>query len=198
MLKTCWINTYKHQYINKVTNTSFYFLLRDAFSYLSYILWGLFMVLVWFTLRSLWPPKDFGLQLSPWTCLCSHQKSKGKYHGLFKHNLIHLHGCVPFIYLAYDMGVHYITFMGRNLENGKKLTPVWNMNSANMECHYFQRYWCFELYTQWIIPEWTTILVNSAMSITPPKIPSVNMKVWILNNYSCFVWGGPHSTVDIF
>ena len=30
------------------------------------------------------------------------------------------------------MDLHYLTYMGRNLENRKKLTPVWIMNSANM------------------------------------------------------------------
>ena len=29
------------------------------------------------------------------------------------------------------MGLHYFTFMGKNLENEKKLTPIWIMNSMN-------------------------------------------------------------------
>ena len=35
-------------------------------------------------------------------------------------------------YLACDMGLHYLTFMGRKLENKKKLTPVRIMNSASI------------------------------------------------------------------
>jgi hypothetical protein len=30
------------------------------------------------------------------------------------------------------MSLHYLTFMGRNLENKKKLTSEWMKNSANM------------------------------------------------------------------
>ena len=29
------------------------------------------------------------------------------------HNIIHLHACDPILYLAYDMGLHYLTFMGK-------------------------------------------------------------------------------------
>ena len=36
------------------------------------------------------------------------------------------------LYLTSDMGLHYLIFMGRNLENRKKLTPTRIMNSANM------------------------------------------------------------------
>ena len=36
------------------------------------------------------------------------------------------------MYLACDMGLHYFTFMGTNLENRKALTPVQRMNSASM------------------------------------------------------------------
>ena len=34
--------------------------------------------------------------------------------------------------LAFDIGLHYLTFMRRNLENKKKLTLVWLMNSVGM------------------------------------------------------------------
>ena len=30
------------------------------------------------------------------------------------------------------MGLHYVTFMGRNLKNKKKLTPVWITNSTGL------------------------------------------------------------------
>lgn len=30
------------------------------------------------------------------------------------------------------MGIHYLTFMGRDLENKKKLTPVQTMNNVGM------------------------------------------------------------------
>ena len=33
-----------------------------------------------------------------------------------------LHGCVPFYVLASDMGLHYLTFMGRDFEHKKKPT----------------------------------------------------------------------------
>ena len=36
------------------------------------------------------------------------------------------------LYLASDMGLHYLTFMGRNLENSKKLMLVRTMNSASL------------------------------------------------------------------
>ena len=36
------------------------------------------------------------------------------------------------LHLAYDMGLHYLTFMGRNAENKKKLMPVWRMNSGGL------------------------------------------------------------------
>jgi hypothetical protein len=34
--------------------------------------------------------------------------------------------------LASDMGLHYLTFMERNLENKKELTLIWIMNCVNM------------------------------------------------------------------
>ena len=41
-------------------------------------------------------------------------------------------GMVVFIlYLAYDMGFHYLTFMKSNLKNKKKLTLARIMNSAD-------------------------------------------------------------------
>ena len=36
------------------------------------------------------------------------------------------------LYLAYDMGLHYLIFMGRNLENKKKLRLVRMMNSVGL------------------------------------------------------------------
>ena len=36
-----------------------------------------------------------------------------------------------FPYLTHDKGLHYLTFMGRNLDNKKKLAPVWIVNSTN-------------------------------------------------------------------
>ena len=36
------------------------------------------------------------------------------------------------LYLASDIGLHYLTFMGRNLENSKKLMLVRTMNSASL------------------------------------------------------------------
>ena len=36
------------------------------------------------------------------------------------------------LYLAYDMGLHYLTFLRGNLNNRKKLTLVWIMNSVGM------------------------------------------------------------------
>ena len=37
-----------------------------------------------------------------------------------------------FLYLTCDMGLHYLTFMGRNLDKKKKLALVWIVNSANI------------------------------------------------------------------
>ena len=36
------------------------------------------------------------------------------------------------MYLAFDMGLHYLTFMGTNLENKKTLMHVQTMNSVSM------------------------------------------------------------------
>ena len=33
------------------------------------------------------------------------------------HNIIQLHGCVPLYIVGYIMGLHYLIFMERNLEN---------------------------------------------------------------------------------
>ena len=43
---------------------------------------------------------------------------------------IQVHGCVPYLYSTYDMGLHYLTFMGRNLENRYFLMMVHITNSA--------------------------------------------------------------------
>ena len=52
--------------------------------------------------------------------------------------------------LASDMGLHYLTFMGRNLENKKKLTPVCIMNCAGLNSK--------------IIMNSAGIFINSALS----------------------------------
>ena len=44
---------------------------------------------------------------------------------------IQLHGCGPIYIQNLTMGLHYLTFMGRSLENGKKLLLVQVMNSAD-------------------------------------------------------------------
>ena len=36
------------------------------------------------------------------------------------------------LYLAYDMDLHYLTFMGRNLENKKRLMLMQIMNNVGM------------------------------------------------------------------
>ena len=36
------------------------------------------------------------------------------------------------LYLTSDMGLHYLTFMRRNMESIKKLTPSRRMNSKNI------------------------------------------------------------------
>ena len=36
------------------------------------------------------------------------------------------------MYLAFDTGLHYLTFMGTNLENKKTLMHVQTMNSVSM------------------------------------------------------------------
>ena len=54
---------------------------------------------------------------------------------------------------------------------------------------YFQWQYSYEYYFHWSIPGWTLIIVNSAMSITPPKIPSINLNVFIVNEYSYCVSG---------
>ena len=45
-------------------------------------------------------------------------------------NIIQLHWSI--LYLAFNMDLHYLIFMGRNLENIKKLTPARIMNSKNI------------------------------------------------------------------
>jgi hypothetical protein len=36
------------------------------------------------------------------------------------------------LYLAFDVGLHYLTFVRRNLEDKKTLTLIWLMNSAGL------------------------------------------------------------------
>ena len=39
--------------------------------------------------------------------------------------------------------------------------------------------------------------MNSAGSITPPKLPNVSMNIWMVNE--CFYFlRGPHNIIDIF
>ena len=85
---------------------------------------------------------------------------------------------------------------GNSLENRKKLTPIRIMSSVGMNSRnivysvgYFQWQYSYEYYFHWSIPGWTLIIVNSAMSITPPKIPSINLNVFIVNEYSYCVSG---------
>jgi hypothetical protein len=42
-----------------------------------------------------------------------------------------------------------------------------------------------------VIPGWTMFHVNSARSITPPKIPSANLNVWIINKFLT-LFGSPY------
>ena len=52
---------------------------------------------------------------------------------------------VWFLYLAYDMGLHRLIFVGRNLDSGKKLTR----------------------YEWWIVLGWTVLAMNVVENITP-------------------------------
>jgi hypothetical protein len=64
---------------------------------------------------------------------------------------------------------HSLTFMGRNLENVKKLTLVWIVWIL----------WCSR-YLWWIVSGWTMLHVDSAKNITPPKFPSVSPTLWTI------------------
>lgn len=46
----------------------------------------------------------------------------------------------------------------------------------------------YEQYFEWLVQGWIMIHVNSVGSITPPKFPSVNLNVWIVEK-SYVVWG---------
>jgi len=48
------------------------------------------------------------------------------------HNNIHYKVVFHSIFLCFDMGIHYLIFMGRNLANKKKLTLVGIVNSTSM------------------------------------------------------------------
>ena len=48
------------------------------------------------------------------------------------HNIIPIARLYSIIYVAFDMDLHYLTFMRRNLQNKKKLMPVRIMNIVNM------------------------------------------------------------------
>ena len=106
------------------------------------------------------------------------------------------------IYLAYDMGLHYLTFTGRNPRNRKKLTLTWLlnsviMNSKNMvnDANIFKFSDALNsiLIKEYRDEQWSMINVNSVGSITPSKFSSVSLNVWIVNEYSYFVWGQtPH------
>ena len=51
---------------------------------------------------------------------------------LNRHSFIQLHGLCSILYLASEMGLHYLTFVGRNFKNNKKPMPVRTINSVNM------------------------------------------------------------------
>ena len=93
---------------------------------------------------------------------------------------------VVFINLEFDMGLHYLAIIERNLENKTKLTSVWIMNSVGLNSIFLWRVIVFSvMLLLWIVfpknyigmeffllivPGWIVILVNNARLITPPKI----------------------------
>ena len=96
----------------------------------------------------------------------------------------------------------------RNLENRKKLALVRITNSAGMDTmnivnnvgifndsaamNSVFREWCRDEHCiMWIVLEWIMIHVNSVGSKTPPKLPSVSLIIWVVIEYSYFVWR-PH------
>ena len=52
--------------------------------------------------------------------------------------------CMVILYLDYDMGLHYLTFVGTNVENRKKLRLVRILNSVGMNStNIVNKYWYF-------------------------------------------------------
>lgn len=67
------------------------------------------------------------------------------------------------------MGIHYLTFMGGNLENKTNLTPVRMMISAGSNGQ--------RIVSEFLINNTgmdNDFHVKSARNITPPKLPSAN------------------------
>ena len=118
--------------------------------------------------------------------------------------------CLCFIlYLASDMGLRYLTFMGRNLEIRKKPTSVRIMNSAvsivlvfsviMFLLIIFQRIVLDELCFLWIFPRWTVILAHtSAGEYKSTQIFKFIPIVWIIKEYSQFVRRDPQNIIAIF
>ena len=110
------------------------------------------------------------------------------------------------LYLEIDMRLHYLTFMGGNLEI-KKLMPiriirklwivsVFSMNSDAMSNMFSEKYGDGQLLR--MVPRWTIFHVNSAGSITPPKFPSVSLNVWIYSEWIFLLCSrGQHNINDI-
>jgi len=59
----------------------------------------------------------------------------------FPFNIIQLRGCVSFYIYHSGMGFYYIVFMGRNLENMKKLTLVRIMDNVSLNDKHVVKKW---------------------------------------------------------
>lgn len=66
-------------------------------------------------------------QMHPSYGMCLYGRIVLKWHLPFVntyHNIIQLYDCVSFDISTFDMSLCYLTFMGRNVENKKKLMSV--------------------------------------------------------------------------
>ena len=81
-----------------------------------------------------------------------------------QHNITKPRGCVPFLYLASNMGIHRLILMGRNLDNRKKLTLIWIVKI----------YWIVPVHSKL----YNIMLVANQSTRDIKEFGSVNMDAW--------------------
>ena len=100
-----------------------------------------------------------------------------------------------------DIDMHYLTFMGRNLENRKKLKLVQIINATGwivrilwimitllaikIPWNNTRSEHCF----LWIFLGWTIIHVHSVGSNNATSLSKFSLNVYIVNELSHYVWG---------
>ena len=90
---------------------------------------------------------------------------------LHGHNLIQFAWLCYILYFASNMHLHYLTFMRRNLENRRKLTPIRIMIVLLQIIISGNNNWFEHCFLQMVLG-WTVIRMHSVGSISPLKFSS--------------------------